>query len=264
MSDQANKRSRLVPRSARHAVVTGGGRGIGAAVARQLIEAGLHVTLMGRDEVTLAAAHAELGALQTVAVDVTDASSVERAFTVAVAEGGPVGVLVNNAGAAESAPFERTDLGLLERMLAVNLTGTFLCSQAVLPGMRKGGWGRIVNVASTAGLKGYAYVAAYCAAKHGVVGLTRALALETARDGITVNAVCPGYTDTDMTRQTLDTIRAKTGRDHEAAQAELVRHNPQGRLVDPREVAEAVAWLCEEGSAAVTGQAIAVAGGEVM
>jgi len=264
MSDQANQRSRLVPEPSRHAVVTGGGRGIGAAVARELIEAGLHVTLMGRDEVTLAAAHAELGALQTVPIDVTDADAVRDAFTRAVAEGGPVGVLVNNAGAAESAPFEHTDPALLERMLAVNLTGTFLCSQAVLAGMRTRGWGRIVNVASTAGLKGYAYVSAYCAAKHGVIGLTRALALETARDGITVNAVCPGYTDTDMTRQTLATIRAKTGRDHDAAHAELVRHNPQGRLVDPREVAKAVAWLCEEGSAAVTGQAIAVAGGEVM
>jgi NAD(P)-dependent dehydrogenase (short-subunit alcohol dehydrogenase family) len=220
MSDPATQRTRLVPRSARHAVVTGGGRGIGAAVARELIEAGLHVTLMGRE--------------------------------------------VNNAGAAESAPFERTDAGMLDRMLAVNLTGTFLCCRAVLPGMREAGWGRIVNVASTAGLKGYAYVSAYCAAKHGVVGLTRSLALETARDGVTVNAVCPGYTDTDMTRQTLETIRTRTGRDHDTARDELVRHNPQGRLVDPREVAEAVAWLCEEGSAAVTGQAIAVAGGEVM
>jgi NAD(P)-dependent dehydrogenase (short-subunit alcohol dehydrogenase family) len=264
MSDQAPNQSNLEPEPSRHAVVTGGGRGIGAAIARALIEAGLHVTLMGRDEVTLAAAHAELGALQTVPVDVTDAAAVRRAFATAVAEGGPVGVLVNNAGAAASAPFERTDQALLERMLAVNLTGVFLCSQAVLAGMRARGWGRIVNVASTAGLKGYPYVSAYCAAKHGVIGLTRALALETARDGITVNAVCPGYTDTDMTRQTLANIRAKTGRDDAAARAELVRHNPQGRLVDPTEVAAAVAWLCAEGSAAVTGQAIAVAGGEVM
>ena len=264
MSENATRRSRLVPEPARHAVVTGGGRGIGAAIARELIEAGLHVTLMGRDEVRLAAAHAELGALQTVPVDVADAASVTRAFDTAVARGGPVDVLVNNAGAAESAPFERTDPALIERMLAVNLNGTLLCSQAVLTGMRTRGWGRIVNVASTAGLKGYAYASAYCAAKHAVVGLTRALALETARDGITVNAVCPGYTDTDMTRQTLETIREKTGRDHDAARAELVRHNPQGRLVDPCEVAAAVAWLCEEGSAAVTGQAIAIAGGEVM
>jgi len=248
----------------RHAVVTGGGRGIGAAIARALIAAGVHVTLMGRDEGRLAATHAELGALQTVAVDVTDEAAVATAFATAVARGGPVDVLVNNAGVAASAPFERTGLDMLERMVAVNLTGTFLCCRAVLPAMRERGWGRIVNVASTAGLKGYAYVSAYCAAKHGVIGLTRSLALETARDGITVNAVCPGYTDTDMTRQTLETIRTKTGRDHEQAHAELVRHNPQGRLVDPHEVAEAVAWLCAHGSGAVTGQAIAVAGGEVM
>jgi len=264
VSESARRRTRLTPEPGHHAVVTGGGRGIGAAVARKLIEAGLHVTLMGRDEVTLAAAHHALGALQTVVVDVTDADSVARAFARAEAEGGPVDVLVNNAGAAESAPFERTELALLERMLAVNLSGTFLCSQAVLGGMRARRWGRIVNVASTAGLKGYPYVSAYCAAKHAVVGLTRALALETARDGVTVNAVCPGYTDTDMTRRTLENIRAATGRDLDAAHAELVRHNPQGRLVEPGEVAEAVAWLCEEASAAVTGQAIAVAGGEVM
>ena len=262
MSDRAN--ARLTPRAVRHAVVTGASRGIGAAIARRLVAAGHHVTLMSRNEVALAAAHAELGALQVVAVDVTDPAAVRDAFAKAVAEGGPVSVLVNNAGAAESAPFERTGLDLLERMLAVNLNGTLLCTRAVLPGMCEAGWGRVVNVASTAGLKGYAYVSAYCAAKHAVIGLTRALALETARDGITVNAVCPGYTDTDMTRQTLETIRARTGRDLDTAAAELLRHNPQGRLVDPGEVADAVAWLCEEGSAAVTGQAIAIAGGEVM
>jgi NAD(P)-dependent dehydrogenase (short-subunit alcohol dehydrogenase family) len=262
MSDRAN--ARLKPRAVRHAVVTGASRGIGAAIAGRLVEAGMHVTLMGRDEVALAAAHAELGALQTVAVDVSDPDAVRDAFARAVAEGGPVGVLVNNAGSAESAPFERTGLDLLERLLAVNLKGTLLCSQAVLPGMREAGWGRIVNVASTAGLKGYPYVSAYCAAKHAVVGLTRSLALETARDGVTVNAVCPGYTDTDMTQRTLENIRARTGRDLDSAAAELLRHNPQGRLVDPGEVAAAVAWLCEEGSAAVTGQAIAIAGGEVM
>ena len=233
MSDRAN--ARLTPRAVRHAVVTGASRGIGAAIARRLVAAGHHVTLMSRNEVALAAAHAELGALQVVAVDVTDPAAVRDAFAKAVAEGGPVSVLVNNAGAAESAPFERTGLDLLERMLAVNLNGTLLCTRAVLPSMREA-----------------------------VIGLTRALALETARDGITVNAVCPGYTDTDMTRQTLETIRARTGRDLDTAAAELLRHNPQGRLVDPGEVAEAVAWLCAEGSAAVTGQAIAIAGGEVM
>ncbi|HEY5789496.1 MAG TPA: SDR family oxidoreductase, partial [Gammaproteobacteria bacterium] len=182
----------------------------------------------------------------------------------AAAAAGPVEVLVNHAGAARSAPLQRTDLALWQQMLAVNLTGVFLCCRAVLPAMRERGWGRIVNVASTAGLRGYAYVGAYCAAKHGVIGLTRALALETAREGITVNAVCPGYADTEMTRATLENIRAKTGRSAEQALAELVRFNPQGRLVAPAEVAAAVAWLCAPDSAAVTGQAVAVAGGEVM
>ena len=264
MSDGTNSRARLAHRKVHHAVVTGGSRGIGAAIAARLVEAGMHVTLMGRDEVALAAAHAELGVLQTVTVDVTDADAVHDAFARAAAEGGPVGVLVNNAGAAESAPFEQTGLDLLERMLAVNLNGTLLCSQAVLPGMREAGWGRIVNVASTAALKGYAYVSAYCAAKHAVLGLTRALAQETAHRGITVNAVCPGYTDTDMTRRTLEGIRDKTGRSLDEAHAELLRHNPQRRLVDPDEVATTVAWLCADASAAITGQAIAVAGGEVM
>ncbi|MDX1593874.1 MAG: SDR family NAD(P)-dependent oxidoreductase [Gammaproteobacteria bacterium] len=263
MSDRAAKRSGPAPTPARHAVVTGGSRGLGAAIAGRLVAAGMHVTLMGRDEVALAAAQSELGALQTVAVDVTDPDAVRDAFVRTVAEGGPVEVLVNNAGAAESAPFERTGVDLLERLMAVNLRGTLLCSQAVLGGMREAGWGRIVNVASTAGLKGYAYVSAYCAAKHAVVGLTRALALETARQGITVNAVCPGYADTEMTRRTLETIRDKTGRDLDEARAELLRGNPQGRLVEPAEVAAAVAWLCDEASGAVTGQAIAVAGGEV-
>jgi NAD(P)-dependent dehydrogenase (short-subunit alcohol dehydrogenase family) len=149
-------------------------------------------------------------------------------------------------------------------MMAVNLDGTFHCTQAALPGMLAGGWGRIVNIASTAGLFGYGYVTAYCAAKHGVVGLTRALALEVATKGVTVNAVCPGYTDTDIVKETVANIAAKTGRTPEEAQSELTSRNPQKRLIRPEEVANAVAWLCLPGSEAITGQAIAVAGGEVM
>jgi NAD(P)-dependent dehydrogenase (short-subunit alcohol dehydrogenase family) len=149
-------------------------------------------------------------------------------------------------------------------MIEVNLTGTFLCTQAALPGMLAAGWGRIVNIASTAGLRGYPYVSAYCAAKHGVIGLTRALALELARKNITVNAVCPGFTQTELLEASLATIVQKTGRSAAEARAELVRQNPQGRLVEPEEVAQAVLWLCLPGSAALTGQAIAVAGGEVM
>ena len=177
---------------------------------------------------------------------------------------GAVDILVNNAGAAESAPFAKTGLDMLERMLAVNLKAAFFCTQAVLPGMLAAKAGRIVNIASTAGLTGYPYVSAYVAAKHALVGLTRALALETARSGVTVNAVCPGFTDTDLVARAVETITAKTGRSTEAARAELAKTNPMGRLVTPQEVASAVAYLCLPGAGAVTGQAIVVAGGEVM
>jgi NAD(P)-dependent dehydrogenase (short-subunit alcohol dehydrogenase family) len=175
-----------------------------------------------------------------------------------------VDILVNNAGQAASAPFGRTDDALWQRMLDVNLTGAYHCIQAALPGMVDAGWGRIVNVASTAGLTGYRYVAAYCAAKHGLVGLTRALALEVAGRGVTVNAVCPGYTETDIVADAVANIVRTTGRSEEQARAGLAAANPQGRLVRPGEVAHAVAWLCMPGAAAMNGQAIAVAGGEVM
>ena len=196
--------------------------------------------------------------------DVTVTNNVDKAFQQAQAEGGPVEILVNNAGAADAIPFHKMDIQHWRRMLAVNLDGVFNCTRAVYDEMRNSGWGRIVNVASTAAVKGYAYVSAYCAAKHGVVGLTRALALETARTGVTVNAVCPGYTDTDIVRQAVKYIVNKTGRSEEEALAELTRHNPQRRLIKPSEVADAVVWLCRPKSASVTGQAIVVAGGEVM
>jgi len=181
---------------------------------------------------------------------------------VARARFGRIDILVNNAGEAASAPFLKTDLALWRRMMNVNLDGTFHCTQAALPAMIEARWGRIVNVASVAGLAGYAYVTAYCAAKHGVIGLTQALAIEVAKKGITVNAVCPGYTETDMVKDALSTIIAKTGRTAEEALAELTTRNPQGRLVQPREVAHAVVWLCLPGSDAINGQAIAIAGGE--
>jgi NAD(P)-dependent dehydrogenase (short-subunit alcohol dehydrogenase family) len=199
-----------------------------------------------------------------VTADIADADSVARAFATAAEQTGPVSMLVNNAGQAHSAPFLKTDAALWQRMLDVNLTGTFLCTQAALPAMLDAGWGRIVNVASTAGLIGYGYVSAYCAAKHGVIGLTRALALETAAKGVTVNAVCPGYTETDIVRDAVANIVGKTGRTEEQARAELAARNPQRRLVQPEEVADAVAWLCQPSAAAITGQAIPVAGGEVM
>ncbi|SPA16560.1 putative short-chain dehydrogenases/reductases (SDR) family protein [Cupriavidus taiwanensis] len=255
----------------RHALVTGGGRGIGAAIARRLLADGASVTLLGRDPGTLQATvqalhgQAPAGAVVSfVTADIVDADSVARAFATATEQAGPVAMLVNNAGQAHSAPFLKTDAALWQRMLGVNLTGTFLCTQAALPAMLDAGWGRIVNVASTAGLIGYGYVSAYCAAKHGVIGLTRSLALETAARGVTVNAVCPGYTETDIVRDAVANIVGKTGRTEEQARAELAARNPQRRLVQPDEVADAVAWLCQPSAAAITGQAIPVAGGEVM
>lgn len=251
----------------RHAVVTGGGRGIGEAIARILAGRGARVTIMGRDQGRLAGTAASLGGdgvVRAVGIDVADPRSVGAAFDAARAGFGPVHLLVNNAGQAHSAPFAKTSIELWRQMLDVNLTGCFLCSQAALPDMLAAGFGRIVNVASTAGLVGYQYVSAYVASKHGVIGLTRSLALELARKPVTVNAVCPGYTETDIVAGTIANIAAKTGRSAEQARAELTKSNPQGRLVQPQEVANAVAWLCLPGSEAITGQAISVSGGEVM
>jgi NAD(P)-dependent dehydrogenase (short-subunit alcohol dehydrogenase family) len=245
----------------KHAVVTGASRGIGLAVARTLLAHGARVTLMARDAEALELAATQLGSdVAWVAGDVSIETSVAAAF----ARAGAVDILVNNAGQAASAPFAKTDAALWQRMLDVNLTGAYHCIQAALPAMLDAGWGRIVNVASTAGLTGYRYVAAYCAAKHGLVGLTRALALELASKGITVNAVCPGYTETDIVREAVANIARKTGRSAPEARAELAAANPQGRLVRPEEVAHAVAMLCLPDAAAMNGQAIAVAGGEVM
>jgi len=258
------------PRSlhGQHALVTGGARGIGAAIARALARAGAAVTLAGRQRDALDALAAELHAhgtrVHVVTMDVTDEGTVNAGFADAEAALGSVDILVNNAGAAESAPVSRMGRDHWDRMVGVNLTGAFLCCRAVLPGMLDREFGRIVNIASTAGLRGYAYVAAYTAAKHGVIGLTRALALETARRGITVNSVCPGYTETDMLQRTISNIQAKTGRTAGEARAELQRTNPQDRLIQPEEVAGAVVWLCSPGSESVTGQSIVVAGGEVM
>ncbi len=245
-----------------HALVTGGGRGIGRAIAAALTAVGADVTILGRDRATLDAAVAAGDAHAAVTADVAVEASLRAAIAQA-AQHAPIDILIANAGAAESAPFGKSDAAVFRRMLDVNLMGVVVAAQAVLPGMITQRKGRIVAIASTAGLKGYAYVCAYSAAKHAVIGLVRSLALEVATYDVTVNAICPGFTDTDLVAASLDTIVAKTGRSRDDALAELAKHNPQGRLVTPREVADAVVWLCGSGAAAVTGQAIAVAGGEI-
>jgi len=247
----------------RHAVITGGGTGIGLAAARGLAAEGARVTLMGRDAARLEAAAAQIDGAACQPVDVTDEQSVARAFA-SLASRGPVSILVNNAGAEATAPFVRTTTEQWQRMLAVNVAGEFLCTRAALPQMLEAGFGRIINVASTAGLKGYPYTGAYTAAKHGVVGLTRSLALEMARRPVTVNCVCPGFTDTELLERSLERIVEKTGRTREQALAEFVKSNPQGRLVAVDEAAAAGVWLALPVNRAVTGQSLVVAGGEVM
>jgi 3-hydroxybutyrate dehydrogenase len=248
----------------KHALVTGGGRGIGAVISAALLTHGARVTILGRDRARLEATAETLpGQVYSVVADITEHAAVVAAFAAARERSGDIDILINNAGQATSAPLHKTDTELFTRMLAVNLTGAYHCIYEAVPPMIARRYGRIVNVASTAGLVGYAYCAAYCAAKHGVVGLTRALALELASHNITVNAVCPGYTDTDIVRDAVANIVKKTGRSETEAAAALVAHNPQKRLVQPAEVAHAVLWLCLPGTESMTGQSLVVAGGEV-
>ena len=255
-----------LPLAGMHAVVTGGGRGIGFAVAERLGALGASLSLLGRDRAKLYEAVQRLAgvaACDAHACDVGDEASVQRAFEAIARAGHRVAILVNNAGTARSAKFTRTDSALWDEMLRVNLTGVYLCTRVALPVMLRLPAARVVNVASTAALVGYPYVAAYCAAKHGVVGLTRSLAIELAATRVTVNAVCPGYTDTDLVRDAIANIVARTGKSEADARAAIASRNPQGRLVAPVEVAATVAWLCLPDASAITGQAIAVAGGEV-
>jgi NAD(P)-dependent dehydrogenase (short-subunit alcohol dehydrogenase family) len=253
----------------RHAIVTGGGRGIGAAIADALGRQGACLTLLGRragslEETAKQIMEERAVEVVTVACDVTDEAAVRAAVGRAREALGPVAVLVNNAGEGDATAFLDLTRARFDQVLAANLTGAFLCCQAALPDMLAGGWGRIVNIASTAALKGHARLAAYAAAKHGLLGLTRSLAHETVKQGVTVNAVCPGYTETDMAQAAIDNIVRATGRTAEEAKALIVRTIPRGTLIQPAEVASAVAWLCSPDASAVTGQALVVAGGEMV
>ena len=248
--------------SGKHALVTGGGTGLGAALAFALADAGAQVTICGRRMEELEFTAERHGNIHAAAADVTEPTSIGKLYKQAEKARGPFAIVVANAGTAESAPADRVSLAVWNKALAVNLTGAFLTVQPALAGMRTRKWGRIVFTASTAGLKGYAYVAPYVAAKHGVVGLARALAAETATAGITVNAVCPGFTETALLDRAVGHIAAKTKLDEAAARDILQANNPQGRFIQPQEVADAVVWLCAESSAGISGQAIAICGCE--
>ena len=252
----------MAERAQRHAFVTGGGSGIGLAVAQALGKCGWQVTIAGRHRAKLEAARELIPGSRVEIVDVTKPESVEAGFAGAASRGA-VNLLVNNAGGVSTAPFEKTSLENWREALDLNLMGAVHCIRAVLPGMRAAGFGRIVNIASTAGLVGYRYVSAYVAAKHAMVGLTKALALELAKTGITVNAVCPGYADTEVISSAVEKISATTKRSLHEVLATFTAANPQGRLIRPSEVAAAVMWLASDDAASVNGIALPVAGGEV-
>lgn len=257
------------PLANQHAIITGGGRGIGAAIAEALARSGASVSLIGRNQEVLQATanriRADYGVkIATASADVTDEAAVHSAISSVSRVLGAPSILVNNAGVGLSSPFLKSDAAFWRKILDVDLMGAAFCTRAVLPAMVSSKWGRIVNIASTAGMTGYAYITAYCAAKHAIIGFTRALAIEMARTGVTVNAVCPSYVETDMTAETIANIVQKTGRSREEAIGSLVARNPQGRLIQPAEVADAVVWLCKRDAASITGQSIVIAGGELM
>jgi len=249
--------------SGRHALVTGGGRGIGRAVAAALTAAGAAVTVLGRQQAALEDAVAAGHAAGVIVADVTDPAAIETGVKAAEAARGPFDILVANAGAAETAPFGKTQPEQFRRLFELNVLGIVNCTQVLLPGMVARKFGRVVAVASTAGLKGYGYVSAYVASKHAVVGLVRSLAVETAKSGVTVNAVCPSFTDTDLVRESVAAITKKTGRSEQDVIAQYVKDVPMARLIKPEEVAAAVVYLCSVDAGAVTGTAITIAGGEI-
>jgi 3-hydroxybutyrate dehydrogenase len=247
----------------KHALVTGGGRGIGRAIAAAFAQAGASVTVIGRNEASLRETVAAGDAAGYAVADVTDPGELKRQMGGAEEARGPIAILVNNAGSVESGPFAKIDPAVFASMWNVHVMAAVHATQTVLPGMIARGFGRIVNIASTAGLKGYPYVSAYCAAKHALIGLTRALAIETATRGVTVNAVCPGYTDTAIVRESIALVAAKTGRPQADVMREYVKAAPIQRLIEPHEVAAAVLYLCTPEAGAVTGTALSIAGGEI-
>jgi 3-hydroxybutyrate dehydrogenase len=247
----------------RTALVTGGGRGIGAACARALAAAGARVVVTGRSEGDLAAVAAELGGV-ALRADLTDRADTDRMLGELARAVPRVDILVNNAGIAESAPLERTDDAMWDRIMELNATATFRVTRALVPAMVAATWGRVVNIASNAGVSGYGYTAAYCASKHAVVGMTRALAIDLGRTGVTINAVCPGWVETDMARGAIDRIAASTKRSAADARGALEHMSPQRRLIQPDEVAHAVVNLCAEGARGIHGQTIVIDGGAVL
>jgi NAD(P)-dependent dehydrogenase (short-subunit alcohol dehydrogenase family) len=257
------------PLKGQHAVVTGGSRGIGAAISNALAALGANITLLARD---LSKLKQQCEYLENefnskvfyARTNIILESDIATSFNDAVKSNGPVDILINNAGIGKSCPFHKMDIDFWNSTLTLNVTGTFLCTKQVYDTMRERGYGRIVNISSTVGLRGYPYIAAYTASKHAVIGLTRSLALESVKKGITVNAICPGYTETDLVLEAIDHIVETSGRDTADVKSEIENMSPMGRLITPQEVAETAAWLCLPSSSSITGQAIVVAGGSVM
>ncbi len=250
-----------------HALITGGTSGIGLAISRAFISEGYCVSICSRSALTkdkLFTSELSQNKAQLINIDVTSKDSIQRGFNEAKKKFGEISILVNNAGQAISAPFDKSDSELFTKLISVNLMSVLHCSQLALEDMKSNQFGRIINIASTAGLIGYAYTSAYCASKHAVIGLTKSLALELAKTGITVNSICPGFTNTDIAQNAIQNIVEKTKMSFDEAKISLTKFNPMQRMIEPAEVANAALWLASAGASSITGQAISVSGGEVM